>query len=116
MSKFAPVPQAPVTSGVESITNVASSALGGGKSGRYLFKVVPAAAFVAGTADQKAVMVWVTFSSQSGGTPATPVAGTTGWPIPMLTGAEFVLGEGVKFKAISDTTTVLLAWSRVSDE
>lgn len=109
-------PFAPRTTGIESVTNTATAALGDGVGGRYIFRVVPAAAFVVGTADQQDVTLWITFSAEPGATAATPVAGTTGYPIPMLGREEFILSDGATFKAIADTTTVLLVWTRVGPQ
>jgi hypothetical protein len=103
-------PNYPASATTQSVTSAATTALGDGKSGRYLFIVT--GPFAPGTADYQDVNVWLTF----GKAPATPVAGTTGFPLPYNTPISFNLGEGVKFMAISDTTTVNLTWSRVSDE
>lgn len=107
-----PAPRAPTRT---SITSTASAVLGDGDGGVWLFKVVPAAAFVAGTADQQDVMVWITFSATPLATPTTPAV-NTGWPLMMGETATFTLGDGIKFMAIADTTTVSLVWCRVGDE
>jgi hypothetical protein len=108
--KTNPAPQAPTSATTTSITSAASSALGSGKSGRWLFTVT--GPYAQATVDKQDVTVWLTF----GASPETPVAGTTGYPLAPFQQYEFILGEGVKFKAISDTTTVNLTYSRVSDE
>lgn len=115
MSKTNPAPQAPTAPTITTVANTASDTLGDGNGGRYLFTTAPTAAHVVGTADQQDVTLWITFSAPNG-TPATPVAGTAGWPIRLYGEREFTLGDGVKFKAIADTTSVLLVWQRVSDE
>lgn len=97
------------------VTSTATGVLGDGYAGRYIFKVVPAAAFVVGTADQQDATVWITFSAQKGADPTTPAV-NTGWALMMGQSEEFILGEGIKFNAISDTTTVRLVWARVGPE
>jgi hypothetical protein len=113
MSKFAPVPQAPLTANMTttSVTNGVTTTLGNGKGGRYLFTVT--GPYVGGTADMQDLTVWISFGKV---TVTAPVAGTTGFPLVPFTPYEFVLGEGDKFIAISDTTTVNMTWGRVSDE
>jgi hypothetical protein len=107
-----PAPRAPTRT---EVTSTATAVLGTGKGGIYLFKVAPAAAFVAGTADQQDHTVWITFSASANATPTTPAA-LTGWPLLMGETATFTLGDGIKFMAISDTTTVSLVWCRLGDE
>jgi hypothetical protein len=112
--KTNPAPFVPKTATTTSITNTASAALGDGVGGRYLFTIT--GPFVSGTVDYQDVTVWITFSAEKGATPATPVAGTTGYPLCPFQQYEFVLGDGITFKAISDTTTVNLTHSRVGPE
>jgi hypothetical protein len=113
MSKTNTTPQAPTSATTTSVTNAASATLGDGVGGRYLFCVT--GPYAQATVDKQDVTVWLTFSAPNG-TPATPVAGTTGFPIPPFEIVDLTLGDGVTFKAISDTTTVNLTHSRVSDE
>jgi hypothetical protein len=108
-----PAPRAPTRT---EVTSTATTVLGTGDGGVYRFKVVPAAAFVSGTADEQDNTLWLSFSATPGATPATPVAGTTGWPLMMGQSETFTLGDGIKFMAISDTTTVSLVWCRLGDE
>lgn len=111
MSKLHEVHQAPASATTQEVTSTATDTLGDGEPGVYSFTVT--GPFAPGTADYEDVTVWITFGR---GTPTTPVKRSAGYPLPIFTERKWVLGKGVKFKAISDTTTVHLTWSRLSDE
>jgi hypothetical protein len=113
MANVTTAPQAPLTANMTttSVTSSVTATLGSGKGGRYLFAVT--GPYVGGTADMQDITVWISFGR---GTPTAPVAGTTGYPLVPFTPYEFVLAEGDKFVAISDTTTVNMTWGRIGDE